>query len=174
MFGGDDGGEGVYYVKRVDNNNIKLAKSLSNIYFSKFETLDGSPTVNNNILEPFDVTGKNLQPQKIYREVSTPIETFAPEKTSVGPTAVLVNGVEVLNYKSDDLIYYGNIENIEVIAPGSGFDIINPPKLIISDVVGTGATGSLAISGSLREIQILDRGFDYVENPTISITGGKW
>ena len=71
------------------------------------------------------------------------------------------------------MIYYGNIENIEVTAPGSGFDIINPPKLIISDAVGTGATGSLAISGSLREIQILDRGFDYVENPTISITGGN-
>ena len=173
LFGGDDGGEGVYYVKRIDNNNIKLAKSLSNIYFSKFETLVGSPTVTNNILEPFDVTGKNLQPQKIYREISTPIETFAPEKTSVGPTAVLVNGVEVLNYKSDDLIYYGNIENIEVIAPGSGFDVINPPELSISDVVGTGATGSLAISGSLREIQILDRGFDYVESPTISITGGN-
>ena len=71
------------------------------------------------------------------------------------------------------MIYYGNIENIEVTAPGDGFDIINPPKLIISDAVGTGATGSLAISGSLREIQILDRGFDYVENPTISITGGN-
>ena len=173
LFGGDDGGEGVYYVKRVDSSNIKLAKSLANIYFSKFETLDGSPTVNNNILEPFGITGKNLQPQKIYREVSTPIETFAPEETAAGPTGVLVNGVEVLNYKSDDLIYYGNIENIEITAPGSGFDIINSPKLMISDAVGTGATGSLAISGSLREIQILDRGFDYVENPTISITGGN-
>ena len=32
LFGGDTGGEGVYYVFRVDNNNLKLAKSLSNLY----------------------------------------------------------------------------------------------------------------------------------------------
>ena len=58
LFGGDDGGEGLYYVKRVDNNNIKLAKSLANIYFSKFVTVDGSPTVKNNIIEPFEINGK--------------------------------------------------------------------------------------------------------------------
>ena len=173
LFGGDDGGEGLYYVKRVDANNIKLAKSLANIYASKFIALTGSPTVTDNILEPYEINGKILEPQKIYREISTPIETYNPEETKVGPTGVLVNGVEILNYKSDDLIYHGNIENIEVTAEGDGFDVINPPQLSIVDAVGTGATGFLAVSGSLREIQIVDRGFDYIENPTVSITGGN-
>jgi hypothetical protein len=173
LFGGDDGGEGLYYVKRVDDNNIKLANSLANIYASKFVTLTGSPTVTDNILEPYEINGKILEPQKIYREISTPVETYNPEETSVGPTGVLVNGVEILNYKSDDLIYYGDIENIEVTAEGDGFDVINPPQLSIVDAVGTGATGFLAVSGNLRQINIVDRGFDYIENPTVSITGGN-
>ena len=32
---------------------------------------------------------------------------------------------------------------------------------------------ALAVNGSLRQINIIDRGFDYIENPTISITGGN-
>ena len=31
----------------------------------------------------------------------------------------------------------------------------------------------LAISGSLREIQLIDRGFDFTETPIVSITGGN-
>ena len=171
--GGDDGGEGLYFVKRVDANNIKLAKSLANIYRSKFVTLSGSPTVKDNTLEPYEVHGKFVEPQKLYREISAPVETYAPEETTTGPTGILINGVEVLNYKSDDLVYFGPIEDIEVTSPGDGFDIINPPNLLIEDPVGSGATGYLAIDGSLRQINILDRGFDYIENPTVSITGGN-
>ena len=173
LFGGDDGGEGLYFVKRVDANNIKLAKSLANIYRSKFVTLSGSPTVKDNTLEPYEVHGKFVEPQKLYREISTPVETYAPEETTTGPTGILINGVEVLNYKSDDLVYFGPIEDIEVTSPGDGFDIINPPNLLIEDPVGSGATGYLAVDGSLRQINILDRGFDYIENPTVSITGGN-
>jgi hypothetical protein len=33
-------------------------------------------------------------------------------------TGILVNGVEVLNYKSKDVVRYGKIEDIEIIAPG--------------------------------------------------------
>ena len=79
-----------------------------------------------------EINGKILEPQKLYREISTPIETYNPEETTTGPTGVLINGVEVLNYKSDDLVYFGNIENIEVTAEGDGFDAINPPQSINS------------------------------------------
>ena len=145
LFGGDDGGEGLYFVKRVDANNIKLAKSLANIYRSKFVTLTGSPTVKDNTLEPYAVHGKFVEPQKLYREVSTPVETYTPEETTTGPTGILINGVEVLNYKSDDLVYFGPVEDIEVTSPGDGFDIINPPNLLIEDPVGSGATGYLSL-----------------------------
>ena len=50
LFGGDTGGEGVYYVFRVDNNNIKLAKSPANLYTSNFVNIS-TTTVSSNTIE---------------------------------------------------------------------------------------------------------------------------
>ena len=90
-----------------------------------------------------------------------------------GATGILINGVEILNYKSKDIVHTGKIEKIDVSSPGNGFDVINPPDLVVTDPVGTGATGFIAVSGTLREIQLIDRGFDFTETPTVSITGGN-
>ena len=40
---------------------------------------------------------------------------------------MLVNGVEILNYKSGDSVYFGTIDGVTVAAGGSGYDVINPP-----------------------------------------------
>ena len=85
----------------------------------------------------------------------------------------MINGVEILNYKSGDMIHYGRIDDIEVIAPGSDYDIIDPPLLKISDPVGTAATGHVDVTGSLEEIRIIDSGFDYQGTPEVNITGGN-
>lgn len=175
LFGGDDGGEGTYYVKKVDNNNLKLAKSSSDIFFNKFLVIQTDTSVSDNILELSEFKSKTIEPQKIYREISTPINSNQnlELKTNPGPTGIMINGVESLNYKSKDLIHFGKLENIEVASEGIGFDVINPQKLKIEDSVGTGATGFLAVSGNLRELRIIDSGFDFTEIPTITITGGN-
>ena len=172
LFGGDDGGEGVYYVFRVDNNNIKLAKSLANVYTSNFLNIS-TTTVSSNTIELLETKGRPIDSQKLYREVSTPINNDVEVETAPGATGILINGVEILNYKSKDIIHTGKIEKIDVSSPGNGFDVINPPELSISDPVGTGATGFIAVSGTLREIQLIDRGFDFTETPTVTITGGN-
>ena len=93
--------------------------------------------------------------------------------TEPGFTGILVNGVEILNYKSKDVVYAGSLTEIEVIAPGQGYDIINPPIVSITDPVGAGASGYCAVRGSLQEIRVVDPGFDYDEIPVIKITGGN-
>ena len=173
LFGGDTGGEGIYYVLRVDNDNIKLAKSNANLYASQFVSTETSTTVVDNIIEDSILVGKQLESQKLYREISDPIDNDLVIETEPGSTGILINGVEILNYKSNDLIYYGRLEGVDVVSPGFGFDVINPPILNVKDPVGTGATGFLAVSGSLRNIQIIDRGFDFTEVPIVSITGGN-
>ena len=173
LFGGDTGGEGVYYIFRVDNNNIKLAKSPANLYTSNFASVPTSTTVTDNTIELVDTKGRVIDSQRLYREINTPIDSGTRVETSPGATGILINGVEILNYKSKDLIHTGKLEKIEVTSPGNGFDIINPPILKVEDTVGSGATGFLAVSGSLREIQILNRGFDFTDTPIVSITGGN-
>ena len=172
LFGGDTGGEGIYYIFRVDHDKIKLARSLANLYTSKFIVIE-STTVKDNILEKSETKNKNTEPQKLYREIATPINSDVEVKTKPGSTGILVNGVEILNYKSRDIIHTGRLEEVKVSSPGIDFDVINPPELTITDPVGTDATGFLAINGSLRELRIIDRGFDFTEVPVVTITGGN-
>ena len=68
---------------------------------------------------------------------------------------------EILNYKTDDKVYYGPIENVKVYNKGVNYDVINPPLLSITDSVGSGATGTCSVKGIFKDIKILDSGFDY-------------
>ena len=165
--------EGLYFVKRVSSTTIQLAKSRTDIYNSTFVSPSADATVTNNVIKRYDLRDRSLESQKLLREIKTPNIDGTVHPTEPGFTGVLVNGVEISNYKSNDLVYYGKINDIEVLAPGSGYDLITPPLLNISDTVGTGATGYVAVSGELEEIRVIDVGFDYEETPVIKITGGN-
>ena len=166
--------EGLYFVKRVNNSKIKLATSRTNLSDETYVTLTDDTTVTNNRIEPYDFRFKTLQSQNLLREIALPKddnETIV--STTPGFTGILVNGVQVLNYKAGDVIKYGQINEIEVSSPGSDYDVINPPIVHIKDNVGTGATGYAAVEGSLSELRLLSRGFDYEETPTITLSGGN-
>ena len=165
--------EGLYFIKRLNSTTVKLAKSKTNIFNNKYCSLTDNLTVTNNKIEPYKFAGKVLQSQKLLREFKEPSERGGSVQTQPGFTGMLVNGVEILNYKSQEILYYGKVDNIEVLAPGSNYDIINPPELYLTDVVGTGATGYPAVNGGLQEIRLQDPGFDYETAPIITIKGGN-
>ena len=164
--------DGLYFVERVDGFTLKFAKSRDNL--SKGEYLNvGGATVTDNTLEPYEYNDKTLKPQKLLRKISTPIVQGSKTSTKPGTTGILRNGVEIQNYKSEDVITYGPIQSVDVLVPSNGIDVINLPDMIISDSVGTGATGIIAVSGSLREVRVLDSGFDYLHTPTLKVDGGN-
>ena len=170
--------EGRYIAQRIDENNVKLAKSTSNLYAGKFESVTppggaDSTVVTSNIVERADVKGKDLNAPRLYREISTPTTSSSIVRNNYRYSGIFINGVEILNYKSNDFVYHGRLNSIEVTSGGSDYDIINPPIVHIEDSVGSGATGVCAVSGSLKEIRLIDPGFDYVEIPKIKITGGN-
>jgi len=164
--------EGVYYIKRLENpNQFKLASSQANLYNQKFISVSG--IVTSNTLEYASFHGKTIQHQQLLREIKEPDLKSGNYSTTPGKTGILINGVEILNYKAEDTIYYGSLNGIQVSSPGSNYDIINPPILSIRDKVGTGATGNCSIKGTLRRIDVIDSGFDYINKPIITITGGN-
>ena len=57
--------EGLYFVKRVDANSIKLAKSRSDLYFENYVTLDNVGIVTDNRIEPFSFHEETLQSQNL-------------------------------------------------------------------------------------------------------------
>ena len=165
--------EGLFFAYRVSSTTIKLARSRTDLFNGRFVSLNGETTVTNNIIKPYDFRFKTLQNQKLFREISDPIDNGVVTETKPGFTGILINGVEIRNYKSSDVVYYGKLNEIEVTSSGSDYDVINPPLINISDSTGIGATGYVAISGSLQSIRVLDSGFDYIETPTIKISGGN-
>jgi len=176
---GDDGqnldiAEGLYYVKKINSNIIKLAKSIEDILLDRFLTFSNTSVVNNKIT-PFILSKKRLTTQKIIRKIDSPKVSTKLSETKYGSTAILLNGVELSNYKSNDFVYYGPIESVQDISDLSDYDVINPNVVEIADPNGNGTNASiiLHITGNLKRINIIDPGFDYLNIPKINITGGN-
>ena len=163
--------EGVYFAKKVDVDTIKIAKSKSNIYNGKFITVTG--TVTNNRFELTKFSDQRLKAQQLIRKIKNPITSSVKSETKPGQTGILINGVEISNYKSNDSVFYGPLEEIAVVSGGNDYDVINPPVLTVTDSVGSGCSAFCAVKGDLNRIEILDGGFDYMDDPIITITGGN-
>ncbi len=176
---GDDGknlniDEGLYYVKKINSNSIKLARSREDILLDKFLTFSDTSVVNNKIT-PFILSKKRLTTQKIVRKIDSPKVSAELNKTEYGSTAILLNGVELSNYKSNDFVYYGPIESVQDISDLNDYDVINPNVVEIIDPNGdgTGASITLHVTGNLKKVNIIDPGFDYLSVPKINIVGGN-
>ena len=164
----------VYYVYRVDQEKIKLARSKSDIFANKFIALLGE--VKNNVISDYNFYSKVLTPQQIVRRISDPYTKSGNYPTQPDfYNGILLNGVEILNYKSTDKMFHGSVTGIDIDDGGDNFDVITPPLVHIEDteIVGSGATGTASVVGNLREIRITDSGFDYLSTPVVSISGGS-
>ena len=161
----------VYYVKRINSTSIKLARSRSDIFSNKFVYLSGDVVDNEFIY--YDFYNKKLSPQNIVREVLNNNTQSGNYITPPGYNGILINGVEILNYKSGDGLKYGDLRSIEITNGGEGYDLINPPVLNIQDEFGSGAAGDVSIDGGLVSLNLIDRGFGYLNVPTVTITGGS-
>jgi len=166
---------GIYFVKRVNNTTISIARSRENIFTANYISVSG--TVSNNVFFLYDfsddlLNAKQVEPQKLIRKIS-PVESDGLSyDTPVGTTGMFINGVELVNYKTTDIIFYGPLQQVVPTASGSDYDVINPPTLHIADAIGFGATGICTVTGSLVRVDVIDPGFDYLEDPIITITGG--
>ena len=167
--------DGLYFIKRISGSTVKFARSRNDIYNNKFVAVESAVTITpGSTIEPYKFKDKSVEDQKLFKRISASkddggIYPTVPERTN----GIFVNGVELINYKSEDLVRYGEIERIDVLAPGSNIDVINVPSLVIDDAVGTGATGYVAIKGVVTEIRVEEPGFDYVREPTVTISGGN-
>lgn len=167
--------ETFYYIKKVNANSIKFAKSKEDLYLNNFISFEDKVVENNKIVF-YSLFDKRLTTQKLIRKLETPkISQKKYETTPAKFTGIFLNGVEILNYKSNDYVYYGPIEKVDILSGLNTYDIINPPNVEITDPngVGIGASVILHVKGDLKKINIVDPGFDYLNKPTISISGGN-
>jgi len=169
-----------YYVERVSDTEIKLASTRSNISTKTFvdvqlNIVDGDISFgSNHKIYRFGVGRySQISSAKILRKIEPPKNDSNVYFTPNGRTGIFINGVEVLNYKSDDYIYYNKINSLNLVSRGRNYDAINVPEISITDANGTGCKIYPFISGDFKEIRVIDGGFDYLETPSITISGGN-
>ena len=113
------------------------------------------------------VLEQNLQAGKEQKTTS--------ERTLDGNTGMLVNGVELTNYKSDKFIYYGPLKSLDIVNAGTGYDIVYPPSIIIEDS-STGintAVGRLSIGGTITDVLIDPVDYEIEKVISVDIHGGN-
>ena len=97
------------------------------------------------------------------------------EVTLDGNTGMLINGVEITNYKSDRYIYYGPLKALDLVNAGTGYDVLNPPSISIENS-STGintAYGRLAIGGTVTGVLIDPVDFEIKKVVSVDVHGGN-
>ena len=167
-----------YYIKKVDNNTVKLAYTGENVRRGQFLTAfygDDIGVTTSHTLTPFSIFGNDIGAQKLLRKFDKPEFGDVKQKTVQGGIGLFVNGVEAYSYKATDKIYFGPLQSVEVLNIGSDYDVINPPRLSVTQDghLGVGASVIAQVEGTLQEILVDNEGFDYEETPTVKVLGGN-
>jgi len=170
--------EGTYYVKVVGSGNqIRLYSSRSFIDIDDYLTF--YPTASGDGYHKFTLDSQKdslIGPRKLLRKFPSQSNILNSEstETTVGSVGMLINGVEIVNYKSDDKVYYGPLTDLKVLNIGSNYDVINPPSVQVSSPsVGTTALIQPVVSGSVQSVVVDPSEFDIANVISISITGGN-
>jgi hypothetical protein len=171
---------GPYQLTKISKDTFKLSFSKSDVFSKKYIE------VNSNILSDeivkFGYENKTIKNQKLIKEINlipTPLSIADDENSRVSTgdnkqLGILSNGVEIYSPTIfDETINYGEITSIEVIDPGSGYDVLSPPDIQITDISGSGAKAKLNITGNVKQVDVISSGVGYQKKPKITISGGN-
>ena len=166
---------GSYYVQvqSTDKKRIKLYSSRSFIGGSNYLTF--GPSSGPHSFTLYDQKSGQIGAQKIIKKfpLDVNIKNGTGEVTLPGTTGMLINGVEINNYKSEDKIYYGPLKKINVLNSGSNYDVINAPLVSVSSGIGITALVQPVISGNIQSVYIDSQDYDINTLVSIGISGGN-
>lgn len=176
---------GVYFITALGSNNdsqqISLSYSDSDLFSKKHVLVSYGSTGD---FVKLNYENRSIEHQKLLRKFPLPYQEY--KKTESGdkttnnkPIGTLVNGVEIYSPTLyDENIYYGKLNNIQILKHGDNYDVINSPELEITDTIegityGRGASAHLNIIGSVKGVKIVNPGSGYTKDVKISISGGN-
>lgn len=168
---------GDYYVQVLNPaNKIRLFSALSFVGTNNFLTFSDSNFINQtHRFTLYSQKSSIISAQKLFKKfpLSESIDTGNGELTIPGSVGMLINGVEINNYKSDDKVYYGPLESISVLNGGIRYDVINPPLISVSSGSGSTALVQPVIGGSIEKVYVDSQDYDINTIVSIGITGGN-
>lgn len=172
---------GSYYVEVLNKKTIKLYSSRHSIGSTRYLTFTvGSGDFGTHNFTLYSQRSKKISSKSVLKKfplknnlvesIDSREKDFTFENESIG---MLINGVEIFNYKSTDKIYYGPIKNINVLNSSNDFDVVNPPELEVSASAGATCKIQPIVSGSFTNIFVDPQNFDIDTVNSISVSGGN-
>ena len=172
-----------YFVEVLTpNNKIKLYPSRSFIASGLAQEFTPPTTSGYHDFVRVEQARKSIFPSRVLKRfiLSQDLEAgtqqvTTSEKTLDGNTGLLINGVEITNYKSDKFVYYGSLDALNIVNAGRGYDVLHPPAITIEDNV-TGintAVGRVAVGGTLTDILIDPVDFEVKKVISVDVHGGN-
>jgi len=169
---------GIYYVEvQADNKKIKLYDSRSFIgsknYINYLSSTFDSQNTHKFIL--YTQKSEIIGAQKLLKKfpLNQNIQNGTGELTQPGSVGMLINGVEIQNYKSNDKVYYGPLTSVNVLNGGDNYDVINPPLVTISAGLGITALVQPILSGNIKKVFVDSQDFDISSIVSIEVKGGN-
>ena len=161
------------YIQSADKKKIRLYSSRSFIGGSNYLTF--GPSTGTHTFTIYSQRSNQIGAQKVLKKfpLNTNITSGVGQVTIPGTTGMLINGVEINNYKSNDKIYYGPLESIDVLNGGTNYDVINPPLLTVSSGVGITALVQPVVGGSIKEVYVDAQDYDINSIVSIGVSGGN-
>ena len=159
-----------------NKSKIRLYNSLSQI--GTASTVQIGPTTSTTDVHKFilkDHQSRILSSDKILRKFPLNQNLFVASKqeTPVTDIGILINGVQIRSPISDNQIFYGPLESVDLLNGGMGYDIVNPPIVGIETSSGVGAAAEPIIRGSVKSVFVDPQNFDIEAVTNISLTGGN-
>lgn len=168
---------GSYYVQILPSGNkLRLYSSKAFIGGSQNVTFTNANFVSQtHKFVLYSQRSSQITAQKLLKKypLNPNIKNSTGGVTIPGSIGMLINGVEIKNYKSDDKIYYGPLESVSVLNGGNNYDVINPPLITISSGEGITALVQPVISGSISKVYIDSQDFDINKIIAINVSGGN-
>ena len=118
---------------------------------------------------------KKLSANKILRKFPLSQNLFVSSKQErpFSDIGMLVDGVQIQSPYSEDIIYYGPIDQVDLENSGSGYDVVNPPVLKVETGAGTTALVQPILKGTVKKVFVDPQDFDISSVTNISLTGGN-
>ena len=118
---------------------------------------------------------RKLSANQILRKIPLSQNLFISSKneTPTNDIGILIDGVQITSPRSDDNIFFGSLDEIEVLNEGREYDVVNPPTITIESSSGTTALVEPIITGSVEKIFVDPQDFDISAVTNISLTGGN-
>ena len=159
-----------------DITKIRIFNSAAQI--GSASTVQVGPTTSTTDIHRFVLqkhSSRKLEADKILRKFPLTQNLFVSSKqeTPTNDIGILINGVQIRSPISDNQIYYGPLESIDLLNAGSGYDVLNPPIVGIETSTGVGAAVEPILQGTVKQVFVDPQEFDIDQITSISLTGGN-